>query len=93
MVYPVDDTQGQGFAVESTQDSNFRSGIQMFGQCTPDQKLTLIYFHISDQQQQPTKLASILEHKLFQNWSNQKVSTYESCSPKFIFILKTESQT
>ena len=29
MSYPVDDTQGQGFAVESIQDSNFRSGIQM----------------------------------------------------------------
>ena len=27
-VYPVDDTQGQGFAVESIQDLNFRSGIK-----------------------------------------------------------------
>ena len=34
MAYPVDDTQGQGFAVESIQDSNFRSCIQIFGQCT-----------------------------------------------------------
>ena len=41
MAYPVDDTQGQGFAVESIQDSNSRSGIQIFGQCT-DQKWTLI---------------------------------------------------
>ena len=41
MVYPVDDTQGQGFAVESFQDLNFRLGIQIFGQYT-DQKLTLI---------------------------------------------------
>ena len=37
MAYPVDDTQGQGFAVESIQDSNFRSCIQIFDQCT-DQK-------------------------------------------------------
>ena len=28
MSYPVDDTQGQGFAVESIQDLNFRSGIK-----------------------------------------------------------------
>ena len=47
MAYPVDDTQGQGFAVESIQDSNFRSCIQIFDQCT-DQKWTLICFHISD---------------------------------------------
>ena len=53
MAYPVDDTQGQGFAVESIQDSNFRSCIPNFGQCT-DHKWTLICFHISDQQ--PTKL-------------------------------------
>ena len=45
MAYPVDDTQGQGFAVDSIQDLNFRSGIQIFGQCT-DQNWTLICFHI-----------------------------------------------
>ena len=59
----VDDTQGQGFAVEYSQDWNFRSGIQIFGQCT-DQKWTSFVFITQTKSQQ--KLASILEWKLLQ---------------------------